>query len=296
MGHSRRAESAPVRTWRDGNGPLGARHGRQPVLPRALAAAAPRRPLHGLRPCGARLGGARRPGAGRPHLADRREMTFAASVHRALPALARRVLLVVLALVGTFAPSRAVAQSGWYGTNKIQYRNFEWRVLKGPHVDLYYYPSEERIARMALAYAEESVDTLELRFHHSVKFRIPLIIYASHSDFEQTNVLPFVPPEGILGVTEYLKQRVTIPFRGSYAEFRHTLRHELVHVFQLSLAQQRFQLYPRGHTAGTPLWWSEGLAEYWSSVQDSRDEMIVRDLSISGRMPSIRQLGMTWSP
>lgn len=210
----------------------------------------------------------------------------------ATPRLLAGLLAAVLAFV---VPAAAGAQQGWFGTNKIQYRNFDWRVLKGPHVDLYYYPAEERIARMALAYAEESYDTLELRFRHSVPFRIPLIVYASHGDFEQTNILPFVPPEGILGVTEYLKQRVTLPFRGNYAEFRHTLRHELVHVFQLSLAQRQFTLYPRARRAGTPLWWSEGLAEYLSSPQDSRDEMIVRDLTVNGTMPGVRELGYTWS-
>jgi WD40-like Beta Propeller Repeat len=220
-----------------------------------------------------------------------------ARVHTARRFATRVCIALVLVLCVMMLPAaRANAQTGWFGTNKIQYRNFDWRVLKGPHVDLYYYPAEERIARMALAYAEESYGALEQRFHHSVRFRIPLIIYASHSDFEQTNILPFVPPEGILGVTEFLKQRVTVPFRGSYAEFRHTLRHELVHVFQLSLAQRRFHLYPRGRSGATPLWWSEGLAEYWSSEQDSRDEMIVRDLTVTGQMPSIRQLGLTWSP
>ena len=43
---------------------------------------------------------------------------------------------------------------------------------------------------------------LQRRSDHAVAHRIPLIIYASHTDFEQTNVLPFAPPEGLLGVTD----------------------------------------------------------------------------------------------
>src|SRR5439155_743388 len=82
----------------------------------------------------------------------------------------------------------------------------------------------------------------------------------SHSDFEQTNVLPFVPPEGLLGVTEFLKQRVALPFTGSYFDFRHTLRHELVHVFQLSLTNQAFARYPRVRHVDPPLGWTEGVA------------------------------------
>src|SRR5436189_3332554 len=140
---------------------------------------------------------------------------------------------VIIAAIG-FVPSLS-AQYGYFGQNKIQYRRFDWRVLRGEHVDLYYYPEEEELGRVALAYAEASYDTLERRFAHAVRRRVPLIIYASHTDFEQTNILPFTPPEGLLGATEFLKRRVTLPFTGSYADFRHTLRHELVHVFQLSL-------------------------------------------------------------
>src|SRR2546426_7750654 len=41
---------------------------------------------------------------------------------------------------------------------------------------------------VALAYAEQSYALLERRFNHHPRRRVPLIIYASHSDFEQTNV------------------------------------------------------------------------------------------------------------
>jgi hypothetical protein len=182
------------------------------------------------------------------------------------------------------------AQFGYFGQNKIQYRRFDWRVLRGEHVDLYYYPEEEELGRVALAYAEESYDSLERRLNHAVTRRIPLIVYASHNDFEQTNILPFIPPEGLLGVTEFLKRRVAMPFRGSYSEFRHTLRHELVHVFQLSLASEVFGRYPRMRQVGMPLWWTEGLAEFFSSGEDSRDEMVLRDMTVSGRLPSLPEL------
>lgn len=204
---------------------------------------------------------------------------------RALPRLALALALAAAAA----APARA--QFGVFGQNKIQYRDFQWRVLHGAHVDLYFYPEEEELARVALAYAEESYGVLEERFRHSVSRRIPLIVYASHQDFEQTNVLPFVPPEGLLGVTDFLKRRVTLPFTGSYADFHHTIRHELVHVFQMSLAELALTLYPRQHHAQLPLWWTEGLAEYFSAGEDSRDEMILRDLTVGGQLPGIAEFG-----
>src|SRR5262245_62880380 len=126
--------------------------------------------------------------------------------------------LAAMALGAAASPRNA--QFYAFGQNKSQYRKLEWRVIRGAHVDLYYYPAEGDLAPAALAYAEASYDTLAVQFGHEVGSRIPLIVYASHTDFEQTNVLPFTPPEGLLGVTDAMKRRVSLPFRGNFAEFR----------------------------------------------------------------------------
>ena len=152
----------------------------------------------------------------------------------------------------------ARAQFFSFGQNKIQYRKLDWRMMKGPHVDLYYYSAEADLAPAALAYAEASYDTLSVQFGHTVPSRIPLIVYASHTDFEQTNILPFTPPEGLLGATDFLKRRVALPFRGNFAEFRHTMRHEMVHVFQLDMLVESYNLAPRARRYNFPLWWTEG--------------------------------------
>ncbi|MDX2121879.1 MAG: hypothetical protein SF070_12605 [Gemmatimonadota bacterium] len=198
-------------------------------------------------------------------------------------------LLWLSLCAGAAAP--ATAQYFFAGENKIQYRRLDWQVLTGPRVDVYYYPEEAELARVALAYAEESYDALALKFGHTVSTRVPLIVYASHADFEQTNILPFTPPEGLLGVTDFLKRRVTLPFRGNMAEFRHTLRHEMVHVFQISLLYDRYYRSPRSAQMAVPLWFTEGLAELWSGGEDARDEMIMRDLVYSGRLPRVQDLG-----
>ena len=184
----------------------------------------------------------------------------------------------------------ASAQFFAFGQNKIQYRKLDWRIIRGAHVDLYYYPAEAELAPAALTYAEASYDTLAMQFGHDVAARIPLIVYASHTDFEQTNVLPFTPPEGLLGATDFLKRRVALPFRGNFAEFRHTLRHEMVHVFQLDLQSENYYQAPGSGRFSFPLWWSEGLAELWSGGEDARDYMVLRDITFTGKLPSLRQL------
>ena len=205
--------------------------------------------------------------------------------------LSRSIAFLLLAgVLGALSPRPADAQFFSFGQNKIQYRKLHWRILRGPHVDLYYYPAEAELAPAALAHAESSYDTLAVQFGHDVAERVPLVVYASHTDFEQTNILPFTPPEGLLGATDFLKRRVSLPFRGNFAEFRHTLRHEMVHVFQLDLLSEAYLQAPRHSRFDFPLWWTEGLAELWSGGQDARDEMVMRDLTLSGRLPALRQL------
>jgi len=203
--------------------------------------------------------------------------------------------LFALALLAT--ATTAAGQTVPFGKNKIQYRNFDWRVLAGEHVDVYYYPEEETLARMTLAYAEESYRFLERKFQHHPFRRIPLIVYSSDQHFEQTNVFPGFIPEGVLGFTEYLKRRVALPFRGDYAQFRHTLRHELVHAFQLSKLAEVQALHPGQRRTSPQLihWWTEGLAEFWSSEQTPEDEMFIRDLVLTGRLPTIREFNNLYS-
>ena len=69
----------------------------------------------------------------------------------------------------------------YFGQNKIQYTDFDWQVLKGEHVDVYYYPEEEDIARVALSYAEDSFALLEQRFRHH-PFR-PQVGHGDHGPF-----------------------------------------------------------------------------------------------------------------
>lgn len=187
-------------------------------------------------------------------------------------------------------PAPVHAQTISFGKNKIHYNEFQWRVLASPHFDLYYYPEEDSLARMALAMAEESYQALAARWGYHVNRRIPLIIYASHQDFEQTNVSPYVLPEGVAGFTEFIKGRVTIPFDGSMSDFKHTIQHELVHVFQLAREESVYGRHYRTQPLGPPFWMSEGQADHWSEEWDGTAEMVLRDLVLSNQLPAVGDL------
>jgi hypothetical protein len=197
-----------------------------------------------------------------------------------------RAALVLLFL--TAVP--AAAQYSTFGKNKVQYEDFDWEVLSSDHVDLYYYPDERELALIALNYAEESFDALSEKFSYVPRERIPMVVFASHQHFEQTNIVPFFLPEGVAGFTEFLKGRVALPFNGSYADFRHVIRHELVHVFQARKGAHLKRVHPGGYEWNSPLWFAEGLAEFWSGPWNAEGDLVVRDLLLNGLVPDLQSL------
>lgn len=187
-------------------------------------------------------------------------------------------LFIVISLL---VVEQSLAQFFSFGRNKVQYTEFDWHVLKTEHFDVYYYPEMEELARIGAQYAEESYIHLIQKFNHNVSLRIPLVFYSSHLHFEQTNISSGLIPEGVGGFFEFLKGRVVIPFNGSLAQFHHVIRHELVHVFMHSKVNRILLDHRIAQDRLPPLWFTEGLAEYWSTSWDIQAEMLLRDATMN---------------
>ena len=194
-------------------------------------------------------------------------------------------IAVLLAILAFWAPP-AEAQY-YFGKNKVQYTGFDWQVMTTDHFRLYFYTQEASLAEIAARSAEESYRLLASHFNHEIFSKIPLIIYSNPNHFVQTNITPTLLPENVAGFTEFIKGRVVVPFNGSYHEFDRVIRHELVHVFTISKISRMGREYGKGADAFPPLWFVEGLAEYWSTEWDSESDLIVRDMVINGTLPSI---------
>lgn len=198
------------------------------------------------------------------------------------------VLILLTFLIGS---ELAVAQGFYFGRNKVQYTQFDWQILKTKHFDIYFYPEMQDIAEKGAKFAEDAYIDLQSKFNHTVTRRIPLIFYSSHLHFQQTNVTPGFIPEGVGGFFEFLKGRVVIPNNGSLNHFRKVIWHELVHVFMHSKVSRVHRDHGRYNTAVfPPLWFTEGLAEHWSTEWDSQAEMVVKDAVLNNYMVSLQNI------
>lgn len=187
-------------------------------------------------------------------------------------------------------PQISFAQFYFFGRNKVQYEKFNWKVLRTEHFNIYYYDDFEQIAKIGAQFAEEAFEEYKVKFNHYVTTKIPLIFYNTHIHFQQTNVTPNFIPEGVGGFFEFMKGRVVIPYLGSLNSFKHVIRHELVHVF---MTNKIFNVL-RDHRIETermpPLWFVEGLAEYWSFDWDTQSEMVMRDFVVNNFFIPLEEL------
>ena len=203
----------------------------------------------------------------------------------------RRLRGVLLIVFLSALPGLVFPQS--FGKNKVQYRDFDWKFLQSRHFDVYYYGSEKRLAEFVADVAESSYVSLKKDFRYEIQKRIPILVYNSHNDFGQTNVIYSMIEESVGGFTEIFKDRIVIPFQGNYEEFRHVIHHELTHAVMFQM------LYGRGVGSmvtsmlrfRVPLWLAEGLAEYESLGWDTESDMYMRDATLNGYFPPISQLG-----
>jgi len=199
-------------------------------------------------------------------------------------------LLFLWAVLIPCSPAHAQIGST-FGQNKVQYRDFDWSILSTEHFNVYFYEEERPLAERGARMAERSYALLSEALSHEIEEKIPLILYTSHNDFQQTNTVGGIIPEGVQGVTESLKHRVILPFTGSYEQFNHVLTHELVHAFQFDVsAGSERRANPLQQAI--PLWFMEGMAEYLSVGMDKGTEIWMADAVKNDELVSVSELNL----
>jgi len=181
-----------------------------------------------------------------------------------------------------------------YGKNIVQYDDFDWTYIQTEHFDIYTYSPGQENGNLVAIESERSYQNLSNLLDWQLQNRVTIIVYNSHNDFQQTNVVKQYMREGIGGVTELYKNRVVIPFDGSLIAFKNVLHHELLHAFvnDCVYGGSLRKKLTKSIQFNIPLWMNEGLAEYSSINWDTNSDMWMRDLTVnSDQLLNINQLG-----
>ena len=201
--------------------------------------------------------------------------------------MSRFTRALVTGLLLCLASTAATAQT--FGQNKVQYARHQWRSIGSDHFEVYFYDGLDSLAMRVLDLAEKTNTVMSAKIGHSLGRKVPIILYGSHNDFSQTNVTPELIDAGTGGFTEVLRNRVVLPFTGSYEDLRHVVVHELTHayMFDMLYAGSAASLIARQGFYSVPLWFAEGMAEYFSLGMESNAEVFLRDGTVAGYLPPL---------
>jgi len=121
-------------------------------------------------------------------------------------------LLTIVLVVGLTGQANAQNQfAPYYGKNMIHYDKFDWHIYKTDHFEIYYYPENEQHLQRVASYAESAYQHISSDLRHDLAVKVPLIIFKTHSEFEQQNVAPGAASEGVLAFAEGERNRMVLP-------------------------------------------------------------------------------------
>ncbi|MDE3155941.1 MAG: PD40 domain-containing protein [Acidobacteriota bacterium] len=193
--------------------------------------------------------------------------------------------LAAAAVVG--GPATASAQTPfvpYFGKVYPHYNTFDWYIYNTDHFQIYYYPSEKPdLARIA-GYAESAYQQISSDLKHDIAFKIPLVIFKTHTEFEEQNIVPGGAQPGVQAFTEPGHNRMVVPIDDPPDIIYGLITHELTHVFEFDIIPESLVRRPM------PLWVDEGLAEYERGAWSPLDLMMVRDLALTDSVPRMSKV------
>ncbi len=181
-----------------------------------------------------------------------------------------------------------------FGKNKVRYKDFDWHYVESEHLELYYEPEFEYLADQAVQILEEAYDHISDIMRHELSAKPPIIIFKSHYEFQQTNIIHSFLPPGVAGFAEPLRYRMVIPFDGDLDEFRNVLTHELMHIFEYDVVNRGPVKRISNPIASPPTWIMEGMAEYATEGMNTVDEMVLRDAVLTDELLPLRVMDSSW--
>src|SRR3989475_6118133 len=173
----------------------------------------------------------------------------------------------------------------YYGKNLIHYDRFDWHIYKTDHFEIYYYPEIEQHLERVAGYAESAYQQISADLKHDLSFKVPLILFKTHSEFEQQNVAPpDASSEGVGAFAEPTRDRMLLPIDEPPDQLYGLITHELTHIFEFDIIPE--SLIRRS----VPLWVNEGLSDYERAQWNPIDLMSVRDAAVADIVPKMTEL------
>ena len=178
----------------------------------------------------------------------------------------------------------------YFGRNKPRYQKFDFKVRETDNFDIHFYMKNRDAVDRIAQQTEQWHDMIQQILRDTFYTANPVIFYNNHAEFQETNASGGIISVGMGGFTDFLKNRVVMPFTHSNQATNQVLGHELVHAFQLKMVIKGDSTNMES-LAQIPLWMIEGMAEYMSLGRvDPFTSMWMRDALINDNIPELKKM------
>ncbi|WP_234733140.1 hypothetical protein [Tellurirhabdus bombi] len=195
------------------------------------------------------------------------------------------LMLVTQVAVAQHYPSQVE-----FGRNRIQYRAFDWKVIKTSNFEIYFYQDGQPIANLAAQYAETEFDRITEVLGYTPYNRVKIFLYNSPQDLSQSNIGLSVSGYSNDKELDLSKSRLELAFTGDQISFKKQLIREvsLLFVYDMLYGGSLKDALQSSLLLSLPEWFMPGIASYiaegWSVEMDDymRDVALTRPV----RQPS----------
>lgn len=191
-----------------------------------------------------------------------------------------RCLALYFLIAGATAQAQQTRET--YGTNRIQYRTFNWSYISTENFDIFYYDNRKRVAEDAANFLEGEFDRITDMIGYPPYLKTKIFLYNSVSELRQSNVGLQKSLFSNGGETDFVKPYVEIAHPGTVLEFKDEL---LLRVSELLVNEMMFggslkDMFQSSVLLNLPEWFIRGVSRYvaygWDSEMDDFARQLVK--------------------
>lgn len=168
-----------------------------------------------------------------------------------------------------------------FGKNRIQYRNFEWKIIRTSNFEIYYYQDGRQIANLTAQYAESEFDRITELLGYTPYSRVKIFLFNSPAELTQSNI-GLNAQSGLNSREQNLsKSRVELAFTGDQISFRKQIIHDvaMLFVYDMLYGGSLKDALQSSLLLTLPDWFMPGIASYIAGGNSLELDDYMRDVS-----------------
>lgn len=173
-----------------------------------------------------------------------------------------------------------------FGQNRIQKKEFNWKVLTSSNFELYFYGDAQNLAQNSVVFAEAEFERLSALLGYSPYSRTKIFLYNASSDMFQSNANLHQAGEINQFESNLSKSKIELAFTGDIASFKNVLVNKIseIFVFEMLYGGSLKDALQSSILLTLPEWFISGISAYAAHGWDNEMDDYMRDAILKKRM------------